>query len=116
MKGFKLTNNGDISITDGMIDMVEGLDLETQTIKTVLSTNKGESPFNNDEGIDFRQIIGKHITDDQIRSQIQSGIHQVNNNRNVDEFYTNRDGRSLTVDFTARSDDGSAVTNKMAWG
>lgn len=58
MKGFMLTN-GDLSITNGEIDMVEGVELTAQTVGSVLSTNKGEWFFNSEEGIDFDVILGK---------------------------------------------------------
>ena len=58
MKGFMLTD-GDLSITNGEIDMVEGVELTAQTISCVLSTNKGEWLFNKEEGIDFDTILGK---------------------------------------------------------
>lgn len=59
MKGFML-KDGDISITNGEIDMVEGSELTAQTIGSVLSTNKGEWLFDTEEGIDFDAILGKH--------------------------------------------------------
>ena len=58
MKGFML-KDGDLSISNGEIDMVEGAELTAQTIGSVLSTNKGEWLFNAEEGIDFDVILGK---------------------------------------------------------
>ena len=58
MKGFML-KNGDLSISNGEIDIVEGAELTAQTIGSVLSTNKGEWLFNAEEGIDFDVILGK---------------------------------------------------------
>ena len=58
MKGFMLVN-GDLSITNGEIDMVSGNSLTAQTIQSVLSTNKGEWLFNAQEGIDFNAILGE---------------------------------------------------------
>lgn len=58
MKGFML-KNGDLSISNGDIDIVEGAELTAQTIQQVLSTNKGEWLFNSEEGIDFGAILGK---------------------------------------------------------
>ncbi len=115
MRGFKLDENGDISITDGQIDMVSDLELEKQTIKTVLQTNKGESPFNEDEGIDFNQIQGKGITDDMIKTQIQSGIRQVNSERTIDEFSHTFKDRHSTVNFTAKDADGHSISVEKEW-
>lgn len=58
MKGFRLSN-GDLSITNNEIDMVEGNKLTAQTIESVLSTNKGEWIFDAEEGIDFDVLLGK---------------------------------------------------------
>ncbi len=41
------------------IQMVNGSELLRQTVKTVLSTNKGEWSLNINEGIDFYNILGK---------------------------------------------------------
>ena len=54
-----MLTNGDLSITNNEIDMIEGNELKAQTIGCVLSTNKGEWLFNLDEGIDFDAILGK---------------------------------------------------------
>ena len=39
--------------------MIEGNELLKQTVQSVLSTNKGEWVLNRDEGIDFKNILGK---------------------------------------------------------
>lgn len=59
MKGFLLDSNGDVVIKSGKIQMTEGDDLVRQTIRTVLGTNKGEWVFDQNEGINFKNILGK---------------------------------------------------------
>lgn len=67
MKGFML-KDGDIVITENLqiqkkeIEMVSGNELTAQTIQSVLSTNAGEWIFDTDEGINFRNILGKQKT------------------------------------------------------
>ncbi len=56
--GFKL-NQGDVAITNGEIEQIEGNELTVQTIQQVLSTNKGEWLFDSEEGINFDNILGK---------------------------------------------------------
>lgn len=111
MKGFKIVN-GDISITDNQIDMVEDVELEAQTMKTVLQTNKGEDVFDENEGINVRQILGKGITADMVQTQVKNGINQVNPDYTVEDFNYNVDkiNRKSTTIFTARKLDGSAIT------
>lgn len=116
MKGFKLTDDGDISIVDGQIDMVSDTELEKQTIKTILGTNKGESPFDENEGVDFKQILGKGVTSDMAKTQIQNGIHQVNSNRNIDEFSYTVEGRKAVISFTSRSTaDDTVISSENSW-
>lgn len=109
MTGLKLNDKNDIEISGGDILLVEDLKLEEQTMRTVLGTNKGEWPFNPDEGIDFRQLIGKGVTSDMARSQITSGIHQVNKNRNIENFTYQTVERHAVIDFTAREQGGSNI-------
>lgn len=58
MKGFMLSD-GDLVITNNEIVMTQGNELTSQTIQCVLSTNKGEWIFDEEEGIDFDNIFGK---------------------------------------------------------
>lgn len=63
MKGFALDKEGDVLIENNEIQMVNGVDLTTQTVKTILSTQKGEWAFNQDEGINLKNILGKQSGD-----------------------------------------------------
>lgn len=54
-----MDENGDISIVNGRIEMIEGSELLAQTVQSVLGTNKGEWVLNKEEGINFRNILGK---------------------------------------------------------
>ena len=61
MKGFKIDKNGDVVIEKNQIQMVENNELLRQTVQCILNTNKGEWPLNEDEGINFYNILGKHM-------------------------------------------------------
>ena len=73
MKGFKL-NNGDIVIENGDIQLISGNELTAQTCTTVLETRKGEWFGNTDEGIDTGFVLGRNVTEDMIRGQIDKLI------------------------------------------
>lgn len=111
MKGFKIID-GDVSITDGNIDMAEDTELEIQTMKTVLMTSKGEDVFDDTEGINLRQILGKGITDDMVKTQAQSGVNQVNADYTIEDFSFDVDNatRHATVKFTAKKTNGAAIS------
>ena len=111
MKGFKIVD-GDVSITDGDIDMAEDTELEIQTMKTVLQTNKGEDVFDDTEGINLRQILSKGVTEDMIKTQIKNGINQVNADYTLEDFNYNLDKatRTALTKFTARKTNGDAIS------
>ena len=64
MKGFKLNISGDVVIENNRIQMIEGTDLLRQTVQSVLGTNKGEWTLNPNEGINFKNLLGKQKTID----------------------------------------------------
>ncbi len=113
MKGFKLSDTGDVAFADGAIELVSDTELERQTLQTLLSTNKGEDIFNSDEGIDFYQILGKSVTEDKVKTQVRSGITQLNTDFGSDyvmeDFAYSVEERKSFTDFTARKSSGEAV-------
>ena len=70
MNGFKM-KDGDLVIENEKITMVEGTELTAQTIKYVLSTNRGEWQFDTEEGIYFKNILGVK----EANNQSASGDH-----------------------------------------
>lgn len=69
MKGFALTNKGDVLISNHEIQIVEDAELTRQTVQTILSTNKGEWSLNHDEGITFSNILGKNAVKETTQSE-----------------------------------------------
>lgn len=128
MQGFALNENGDIILQNRdkntvfpngwRIQLIEGDNLIAQKISIVLGINKGEWFWNSDLGIDFDYLIGKGITDDMIRSQIELGIHQVDEGMYITEFNVDVDKstRIASVTFTAKSDGGTIVKGSKAYG
>ena len=110
MKGLKIVE-GDVSITDGSIDMAEDTELEIQTMKTVLRTNRGEDAFDADEGINLRQLLSKGVTADMVKTQIKNGINQVNADYTIEDFNYSLDKitRTAEIKFTARKTNGASV-------
>lgn len=114
MKGFRLTDKGDVQLTNGIIDMIDGDELTAQTCRTVLSTNKGEWFLNEDEGISFSSMLGKGITEDMQRSQMEAGLRQVDSTFTLTEFSREFDSktRCATIRFTATNNEGVTVTGE----
>ena len=72
MTGFQL-KNGDVLIEKNEIQMISGAELLCQTVKSVLNTNKGEWYFDEDEGIEFSNILGKKAP---IKTNDSTGIYE----------------------------------------
>lgn len=75
MTGFQL-KNGDVVIENNEIQMVSDAELIRQTVETVLNTNKGEWFFDEDEGINFDNILGKK--------------KKIKDNGNTSDYYNDR--------------------------
>ena len=101
MKSFKLSINGDIVISDGKIEMISGNELKRQTCETVVGTNNGEWFLNLDEGINHRAIVCKSPNQDEVRSEIQKGLLQVDGSLFITEFNYAEEGRKSVIGFTA---------------
>lgn len=120
MKSFALDENGDVLIENNEITMAHGTDLLLQTIKSVLATKKGEWFLDWEEGIDHSEILGKHEVDnDIIKSEIQDGITQVDENLVIDDFESEYDKktRKLKLKFTViNSETGETAEIEENWG
>lgn len=112
MRGFKLTNVGDVTIKNNKIEMIADDELSRQSIQYLLSTNKGECFYNENEGINFRNLLGKNVEDDTVKSEILDGLMQIDQTFAITDFSTERNAetRKLDVKFTASTADEETVT------
>lgn len=112
MKGFKLTQAGDVEIKHNKIQMIADDELTRQTIQYLLSTNKGEWFGDESQGINFRNLLGKNVEDDTVKSEILDGLMQLNSTFAITDFSTERNAetRKLDVKFTATTADEETVT------
>ena len=117
MTGLKM-QNGDLVITNHEIEQVQDEELTSQTIESVLSTNKGEWLFDEEEGIEFSNFLGhKNIDENIIRSEIEQGIAQVDETLTIDEFECQFDSatRKQRVKFTAKNSNDESVEVNLLW-
>ena len=115
MKGFLLDQNGDLLLYNNELQMAYGDDLTDQTVRMVLGTNKKDWFLNWDEGIQFQNILGKHITDDMLKTEVLAGLKQVDDTFALDSFTVTREARTATVQFTAHNSDGAVVEEVYTW-
>ena len=104
MKTFKLDQFGDVVITDGKIELVDGVALVAQTVRQVLNTNLGEWFGDTGEGIDYHVILTKNPNYDLIQDTINTAVQKVADTLGVeletDGFTFEVSGRNLTIAFT----------------
>lgn len=111
-KGFLLDENNDIVTRDGKFVMINDNKLTGQTLRTILGTAKGEWFRNANEGIDQAFMIGKGVTEDMQRTQIEEACLQVDGNLHVSEFHseTDKKTRVATITFTATDANDNEIT------
>lgn len=96
---------------ENKIQMIEGKNLLKQKVESVLGTNKGEWVLNKQEGITFSNILGKNITKEMIRYEIQQGLLQVDDSFVITAFeVTKTNERKYNISFTVRNSAGEEVS------
>lgn len=98
--------------------MTNDNELMRQKIQKVLSTNKGEWFGNADEGINFRNILKKGVTEEDVKSEILDGLLQIDDSVIITEFSMELDHatRSLNVAFKAENLDGEVIEEEVTIG
>ncbi len=118
MTGFALDKNNDILIQNNQIQMVNSEELTKQTMRTVVGTNKGEWCLNENEGINFKNILGKNTDEEIIKNEIEQGLSQIDSSFVITSFAMNFDSstRKLSVDFQAKNSENEAVEIENTFG
>ena len=118
IKCFNLDKSGDVEIRNNKIVMTNDNELMRQKIQKVLSTNKGEWFGNADEGINFRNILKKGVTEEDVKSEILDGLLQIDDSVIITEFSMELDHatRSLNVAFKAENLDGEVIEEEVTIG
>lgn len=114
MKTFKLDLNGDVVINNNQIELVRDMELVTQTLRQVLSTNLGEWFGDETEGIDFHVILAKNPDYELIKDTINTAVQKVADNLNIeleiDDFSFEVNGRDLVITFTLTAEGMGSTT------
>ena len=118
MRGFLLDERGDIVFEKGNIAFVTDNELKAQTLRTVMGTNKGEWFLNANEGVDFKYLLGKGITDDMRLSQCRDACLQVDEALYVSDYRSELDNatRASTLYFTAKDSGGTVLNASQKYG
>lgn len=111
MKCFCLDENDDVMIKNNKIQLIYDEELLKQKIQKLLNTNQGEWFSNENEGINFRNILKKGVDEETIKSEILDGLLQIDDTFIITYFNTdiNTKSRELKVYFKAENSSGEKV-------
>lgn len=115
MKGFMVSGDGDVVMTDGKLMMADGDELLRQTVQQVLGTNKREWFLNTEEGIDFSVMLRKRVNHDEIRAELQAGLRQVDEDLILDEYAFSMKERKMNIAFKAKNSDGDTLEGTVSY-
>lgn len=114
MKDFQLFND-DVLIKDNKIQLIEDEKLLIQKINKVMNTNKKECFYQDNEGIDFKNILKKGVTEEEVKSEILGALTQVDSSFILVDFRMELDSKSrkLTVYFKAENADREVIETSV---
>lgn len=107
MKGFMLGAQGDVIVEKNDIKLAYDGDLIRQTIKQVLSTNRGEWQFNPQEGIPVQKVLTKNPNLAKIKDYVRSAVRQVDSTLEMTACDIKITGRTLMINFTVTGQAGA---------
>lgn len=114
MKDLKFTD-GDLVIQVNDFIMVDGIDEIGQCVESTLGTNLGEFALEPELGIEYLNMLGKGVTDEDIQAEVFAGLSQEERVDTVEEIVVTRDNvtRKTSVRFSASVDTGETIESEV---
>lgn len=112
MLSLKVDDTGDLVFSGGELQMVSGPEEIAQCCRMAIGTNKGEWFLDLDFGVDFSRILGKGVTDEDVRDELTEGMFQDPRVQTVDAVNVvfDRSARKFTADIKATGINGDVIT------
>lgn len=107
-----LLSNGDLVLQSGDLALAEGDIQLCQKVRQVMGTNQGEWELDEDEGIPFRELLGKKLDEDRAEDAVRSALSQVDETLELNDLtldVSGENGRKAIISFTFRKEDGTAL-------
>lgn len=107
--------NGDLVLSENDFLMVDGIDEIGQCIESTLGTNLGEFVLEPGLGIEYLNMLGKGVTDEDIQAEVFAGLAQEERIDTVTEITVVRDNitRRTSVGFSAVAQDGETIESEV---
>lgn len=106
---------GDIVFDGTDFEMVSDIDEVGQNLESTLGTNEGEFVLAPEVGIQYRNMVGKGVTEDDIQAEVFAGLDQEERIKTVVEIEVKMDSalRSASVRFKAKLEDGETIEREV---
>lgn len=100
MRTFKIVNDDIVFDSRRSIEMVEDKESEKQALERLFTTNAGEWFLNIEHGLEYDEIQGKGITDEQIRYAFMKAVAQELSVDEIKDITIERNNQKRTVRIT----------------
>lgn len=99
----------------GKLVMVEGAEEEKQSLRILLSTNKGEWFLNEGHGLDYAVIQTKGINKELMINAVQTALMQEKRVKEIlsIEVLFDRPNRNLTILYRVRMESGNIIEDQV---
>lgn len=110
-----LIHQGDLAWKDGDFVIAEDKQEIAQCIETALGTNLGEFKLEPEIGIEYFNMLGKGVTDEDIQAEIYNGLSQEERVDTVSEIVITRDSltRKANVFFSVTTDENEVIESEV---
>jgi len=110
-----LIKNGDLVWKDGDFVIAENKQEIAQCIETALGTNLGEFELEPDTGIEYFNMLGKGVTDEDIQAEIFNGLNQEERVDTVSDITVERNPvtRKAIVSFSVTTDENEVIESEV---
>lgn len=113
MQDLRLSQSGDLLISNYQISLTNGIDYIEQKLKTTLRLFLGEWFADVGQGIAYYEnILIKNYNAQLVQSTLVDAILSVPGVNEIIAFDINLDGRKITVTFTVNTDLGELTINE----
>lgn len=107
--------DGDLVIQENDFALGTGIDEIGQCIESTLGTNEGEFILEPDLGIEYLNMVGKGVAEEDIQAEIFGGLSQEERIETVTEIVVVMDkvARKTAVHFSAVADSGETIESEV---
>lgn len=107
--------DGDLVLSGNDFVMADGITEIGQCVESTLGTNQGEFILEPELGINYLNMVGKGVTDEDIQAEVFAGVSQEERIETVVDITVERDNvtRKTNVRFSALTESGETIESEV---